>query len=71
MIGGGVLAFTMLGLDYDSDSQEYRFLILDPHYTSTDNIKLVIEKQGIAWRKSDEIFHAKNFYNLCLPQLPN
>ena len=32
MCGGGALAYTILGVDYDSQSGAARFLILDPHY---------------------------------------
>jgi hypothetical protein len=33
MIGGGVLAYTLLGVQFDESSGEAAFLILDPHYT--------------------------------------
>ena len=32
MIGGGELAFTLLGVDFNPNSGETRFLIMDPHY---------------------------------------
>ena len=38
MIGGGQLAFTLLGIDFNERSGEVRFLIMDPHYTGTDDI---------------------------------
>ena len=44
-----------------------RVLILDPHYVGADNLDKVIEKQGIAWRKTTDIFLATEFYNFCLP----
>ncbi|XP_057742285.1 probable Ufm1-specific protease [Arachis stenosperma] len=31
--GGGVLAYTLLGVDYNEASGDCAFLILDPHYT--------------------------------------
>lgn len=33
MIGGGQLAFTLLGVDFNEQTGEARFLIMDPHYT--------------------------------------
>lgn len=33
MIGGGVLAYTLLGVCFNEDTGEAAFLILDPHYT--------------------------------------
>jgi hypothetical protein len=33
LTGGGVLAYTMLGIDYNESTQDIKFLILDPHYT--------------------------------------
>ena len=33
MIGGGVLAYTLLGVQFDEGTGECAFLILDPHYT--------------------------------------
>jgi hypothetical protein len=67
MIGGGVLAYTLLGVDYNCDTGEVRFLILDPHYTGSDNLKTILDKGWCSW-KTVEIFRADCFYNLCLPQ---
>lgn len=33
MIGGGVLAYTLLGVQFDESTGDCAFLILDPHYT--------------------------------------
>jgi Ufm1-specific protease 2 len=33
MIGGGVLAYTLLGVSIEQDEKDTKFLILDPHYT--------------------------------------
>ena len=33
MIGGGVLAYTLLGVAFNDETGEAAFLILDPHYT--------------------------------------
>jgi hypothetical protein len=41
MIGGGVLAYTLLGVDFNDSTGECAFLILDPHYTGADDLKKV------------------------------
>jgi hypothetical protein len=69
MIGGGVLAYTLLGIDYDENSGDTKYLILDPHYTGSDTLKNIQEKGWIAW-KEPKIFLEGSFYNLCLPQRP-
>lgn len=38
MMGGGVLAYTLLGIDYNARTGETAFLILDPHYTGADDL---------------------------------
>ena len=56
-----------MGIDYNADNNdETRFLILDPHYTGVDNLKNIIDKGGISWKKSD-MFLDSAFYNFCLP----
>ena len=40
MVGGGVLAYTMLGLDYNKKTGDCSFLILDPHYTGSEDLKV-------------------------------
>jgi hypothetical protein len=41
MIGGGVLAYTLLGIDFEERSGRWAFLILDPHYTGAEDIKKI------------------------------
>ena len=48
MIGGGVLAYTLLGVDFDERSGRCAFLILDPHYTGGEDVKKV--HAGGCWR---------------------
>lgn len=69
MIGGGVLAYTLLGVEYNEDTGQTRFLILDPHYTGQDILKNILDKGWCGW-KGPEIFRSDSFYNLCLPQRP-
>ncbi|KAK2576065.1 hypothetical protein KPH14_007403 [Odynerus spinipes] len=69
MIGGGVLAHTILGVNYDESSGEVKFLILDPHYTGSEKINVIVNKGWCGWKTQD--FWKKNsFYNMCLPQRP-
>ncbi|XP_077255806.1 UFM1 specific peptidase 2 isoform X2 [Temnothorax americanus] len=69
MIGGGVLAHTILGVSYDENSGEGKFLILDPHYTGTEHLPTIISKGWCGWKTKD--FWKKDaFYNMCLPQRP-
>ena len=66
MVGGGVYAYTILGIDYDKVKGSCKFLILDPHYIGEDDTKNIINKGWCNWKTID-IFKKENFYNLCLP----
>lgn len=69
MIGGGNLAFTILGIYIDEDiPKNAQFLIMDPHYKGPDNIDMVLGKKSkaIYWTNINH-FSNKGFYNLCLP----
>ena len=65
MFGGGVYAYTLLGIECSPEGY-CRFLILDPHYIASDNIKTVIDKGGVLWRGA-EMFLPGTFYNFCMP----
>ena len=41
MMGGGALAYTLLGIDFNAETGEIAFLILDPHYTGKDDLEYV------------------------------
>jgi hypothetical protein len=74
--GGGVLAYTLLGVDYNESSGDCAFLILDPHYTGADDLKKIVNGGWCAWKKSVDskgrsFFLKDKFYNLLLPQRPN
>ncbi|KAA0190144.1 hypothetical protein HAZT_HAZT008790 [Hyalella azteca] len=69
MIGGGVLAHTILGVSFDPSSGDIEYLILDPHYTGSEDLT-VIQKQGWCGWKGPKFWNAKAYYNLCLPQRP-
>ncbi|KAK4402502.1 putative Ufm1-specific protease [Sesamum angolense] len=76
MIGGGVLAYTLLGVDYNETSGDCAFLILDPHYTGNDDIKKIVNGGWCGWKKAVDskgkhFFLHDKFYNLLLPQRPN
>lgn len=78
MMGGGQLAFTIIGIDYNSHTGDCAFLILDPHYTGVDTLEMIQTKtmsfEGYkaipcGWRQAKS-FKTNCFYNLCLPQRP-
>ncbi|CAK9825159.1 Probable Ufm1-specific protease 2 [Anthophora retusa] len=69
MIGGGVLAHTILGISYDLVTGDAKFLILDPHYTGSEHLPTIINKGWCGW-KSKEFWKKDAFYNMCLPQRP-
>ncbi|XP_042499342.1 probable Ufm1-specific protease isoform X2 [Macadamia integrifolia] len=76
MIGGGVLAYTLLGVDYNEASGDCAFLILDPHYTGGDELKKIVNGGWCGWKKAVDskgrsFFLQDKFYNLLLPQRPN
>lgn len=77
MIGGGVLAYTLLGIDYNALTGDCAYLILDPHYTGSDDLKKIQKGQWVAWKRSEHnasaggrLFRHKAFYNLLCPQRP-
>lgn len=41
MVGGGVLAYTLLGIDFNPRTGEAAFLILDPHFTGADDLRRI------------------------------
>ena len=69
MIGGGVLAHTILGVCFNEKSGDIRFLILDPHYTGAEDMT-VIQKKGWCGWKTGTFWDKNAFYNLCMPQRP-
>lgn len=77
MIGGGVLAYTLLGVLWDPDTGEAAFLILDPHYTGADEIGPVLVGKWAAWKQLGQkaaaggpLFKTNAFYNLLCPFRP-
>jgi hypothetical protein len=69
MIGGGVLAYTLLGVDFNENTGEIKFLILDPHYVGPENIKTIKQSGWCGWKGAD-LFRKDAFYNLCMPLRP-
>jgi hypothetical protein len=69
MMGGGELAFTCIGIDYNESLGQIKFLILDPHYTGKDDLKAV-QGRWVGWQSLD-FFDQYAFYNLCCPQRLN
>ncbi|KAK5643406.1 hypothetical protein RI129_007251 [Pyrocoelia pectoralis] len=69
MIGGGVFAHTILGVDYNNLSGEIKFLILDPHYTGSEDLDIILKKGWCGW-KGVKFWDKTAYYNMCLPQVP-
>ncbi|KAF0978101.1 hypothetical protein FDP41_002616 [Naegleria fowleri] len=73
MIGGGVLAYTMLGIEFDELTGECSYLILDPHFTGSINdpeyLEDIISGGWCGWKTREQVFKDSVFYNLCMPQL--
>ncbi|XP_057699543.1 ufm1-specific protease 2 isoform X2 [Corythoichthys intestinalis] len=69
MIGGGVLAHTILGVAWSETTGQIRFLILDPHYTGSEDLQVITEKGWCGW-KGPEFWDQTAYYNMCLPQRP-
>lgn len=71
MIGGGVLAHTIIGVDFNEKNGDINYLILDPHYIGPEEISDITKKGvGCGWKKN-AFWDKSAFYNLCLPQVPN
>ncbi|XWS51339.1 hypothetical protein CRYUN_Cryun12cG0168700 [Craigia yunnanensis] len=75
MIVCAVTCYTLLGVDYNEATGDSAFLILDPHYTGTDDLKKIINGGWCGWKKSVDskgksFFLHDKFYNLLLPQRP-
>uniref|UniRef100_A0A673ZBG9 Ufm1-specific protease 2 n=1 Tax=Salmo trutta TaxID=8032 RepID=A0A673ZBG9_SALTR len=69
MIGGGVLAHTILGVAWSEITGQIRYLILDPHYTGAEDLQVITDKGWCGW-KGPEFWDQNAYYNLCLPQRP-
>lgn len=44
VVGGGVLAHTILGVAWSESTGQIRYLILDPHYTGSEDLQVIAEK---------------------------
>lgn len=69
LLGGGVLAHTILGVDYNQQTGSLKFLILDPHYTGGEDLNVIQNKGWCGW-KGVEFWDKTAYYNMCLPQVP-
>jgi len=72
MIGGGHLAYGLLGIDLNPvNEKKSRYLILDPHYTGSDyNLTKILKNGWCGWKDATDVFKANHFYNFLLPQRP-
>lgn len=78
MVGGGVLAYTLLGVQFNEQTGDCAFLILDPHYTGSDELKKIHAGGWVCWKKMGDsaaaggkLFAEDAFYNFLCPQRPN
>lgn len=69
MIGGGVLAHTIIGCDFNDKNGDISYLILDPHYTGSEDLPTILKKGWCGWKKNS-FWDKSSFFNLCLPQCP-
>uniref|UniRef100_A0A6G1SJC2 Ufm1-specific protease 2 n=1 Tax=Aceria tosichella TaxID=561515 RepID=A0A6G1SJC2_9ACAR len=67
MVGGGVLAHTIIGIDFNEKNGDVSYLILDPHYTGSEDLSTITKKGWCGWKKN-AFWDKSSFYNLCLPQ---
>lgn len=44
VLGGGVLAHTILGVVWNEITGHIKYLILDPHYTGGEDLHVILEK---------------------------
>lgn len=44
ILGGGVLAHTILGVAWNEITGHIKYLILDPHYTGGEDLNVILEK---------------------------
>ncbi len=65
-VGGGVLAHTIIGVDFNESSGDLKFLILDPHYTGAEDLKVIQDKVSSAEVKNFCLAHeACGFADTC------
>ena len=69
MIGGGVLAHTIIGCKLSESTGDVLFLILDPHYTGKNGATDTILGKGWVGWKDLSFWDKKAFYNMCVPIL--
>ena len=67
--GGGDLAHTILGVDFNKNTGDLKFLILDPHYTGSEDLQVIQGKGWCGW-KGVSFWNKAAYYNLCLPLRP-
>ncbi len=48
------MAHTILGLDFNEETGDVKFLVLDPHYTGAETVKTIVDKVRIVWLLFEE-----------------
>ena len=59
MIGGGVLAHTILGIHHQEDTGDVQLLILDPHYTGDEDLQYSHARKREKKRKALTLVHRR------------
>ena len=67
--GGGVLAHTILGVDYNELTGELRFLVLDPHYTGGEDIRVIQCEVGIDPNQHTSVQKRQDRHLITVPYL--
>ena len=62
MIGGGVKAYTIIGVR----PSVQHLLILDPHFEGSDRDLAAIRRKWCTWRHPSDLFAKGDFFNLCV-----
>ncbi|XP_007891018.1 ufm1-specific protease 2 [Callorhinchus milii] len=68
-VAGDRLANTILGVIWNENTGDLKFLVMDPHYMGDDEWNAAIER-GIDWKGID-FWNPMESFNLCLPQRPS
>ncbi|KAK2196358.1 Peptidase C78 [Babesia duncani] len=71
IMGVGLYAYVLLGICLGTEPGDAAYLIADPHYTGEHNIKSILEKGAVGWKRIDFLSKAAqgSFINICCPLL--
>eukprot|EP00921_Rhytidocystis_pertsovi_P025209 GHVQ01040689.1.p1 GENE.GHVQ01040689.1~~GHVQ01040689.1.p1 ORF type:complete len:266 (+),score=39.46 GHVQ01040689.1:125-922(+) len=71
LVGVGEYAYVIVGICTDANGREDMtgYLVVDPHYEGIDDLKIIISKKWICWKKADffKSIAKGKFINICIP----